>query len=91
MRMDNKRNHHKMDAIGLISILKKKLFICLFYKRTGLFTRKVYCCWACPIQHCMTGAFGFAYCEPQMEDSVLIPTLPIGPKHTRIITLPPYR
>ena len=31
MRMDNKRNHYKMDAIGLISILKKKLFICLFY------------------------------------------------------------
>ena len=33
MRMDDKRNHYKMDAIGLISILKKNcLFVFFFYK-----------------------------------------------------------
>lgn len=60
MRMDDKRNHYKMDAIGLISILQNNnncLFVFFFFLRTGLFTMKVYCCWACPIQHCLTGAF----------------------------------
>ena len=31
MRMDNKRNHYKMDAIGLISILKKKIVYLSFF------------------------------------------------------------
>ena len=32
MRMDNKRNRHKMDAIGLISILKKIVYLSFFLK-----------------------------------------------------------